>query len=308
MSTEEEYEELYKQGFNGEIEDSEEIEEEDLEQPTEEEEVQPTEEDDDSTEEATEADDEDSNESEEEDTETSDEEPYMVIERFGEKIPLSKEEAVKMSQLGWDYTSKTQDLSQHRKRLEIIDGLPEEVLQALKDVSAGKKEALASIAEKFDIDPYELDGVGEYKPEIIEKNYELEDVIESIKSDVEGSSVIDTWINELPSSVNNLFASNPRVLKGLHIDLQNGVAKKVMPEVIKTMKLNPMADFVRTYQEIGSKMVSTKTEEKPTVSREQKKKAVPSKVKPSRHLKDHKSVWEDNDLFNQMRKKAGLIN
>jgi len=306
MSTEEEYEELYKQGFDGDIVDSE-NNEETLEQPTEEEDVQATEEDDDSTEENTESTEEDSDEENQESTD--EEEPYMVIERFGEKIPLTKDEAVRMSQLGWDYTSKTQDLSEHRKRLEIIDGLPDEVLQALKDVSSGNKEALASIAEKFEIDPYDIDGVGEYKPKIIEKNYELEDVIASIKEDSESSSTIDTWVRELPNSVNSTFANNPAILKGLHVDVKNGIAKKVMPEVIKTLKLNPSADFVTTYQEIGKRMVSTANKEpKPEASREQKKKAIPSKVKPSKHMKDHVSVWESDDKFNEMRRKAGLIN
>jgi len=306
MSTEEEYEELYKQGFDGDIVDSE-NNEETLEQPTEEEDVQATEEDDDSAEENTESTEEDSDEENQESTD--EEEPYMVIERFGEKIPLTKDEAVRMSQLGWDYTSKTQDLSEHRKRLEIIDGLPDEVLQALKDVSSGNKEALASIAEKFEIDPYDIDGVGEYKPKIIEKNYELEDVIASIKEDSESSSTIDTWVRELPNSVNSTFANNPAILKGLHVDVKNGIAKKVMPEVIKTLKLNPSADFVTTYQEIGKRMVSTANKEpKPEASREQKKKAIPSKVKPSKHMKDHVSVWESDDKFNEMRRKAGLIN
>ena len=95
------------------------------------------------------------------------------------------------------------------------------------------------------------------------------------------------------------------------IQSQNGVANKIMPEVIKTMKLNPHADFVQTYQAIGSRMVSTeepKVEKKPEASRELKKKAVAPKTKTSKHLKDHKSVWDDNDLFAQMRAKAGIVN
>lgn len=311
---EENYDELYSQGFNegleetnAEVEDTEEIDSGDLEQPTEEEEVEATEEIDESTDETTEESEEDSDDQEQEDIE-----PFMTIERFGEKIPLTKEEAIKMSQLGWDYTSKTQDLSTQRKRLEIIDGLPDEVLQALKDTSSGNKEAFASIADKFGIDPYDVEGVGEYKPQIIEKNYELEDVVDAIKADTANSSNIDAWINELPNNVGTLFSNNPTVLRGLHVDAQNGIANKIMPEVIKTMKLNPSADFVQTYQEVGKRVVSQHTEAKeskktkPEASRETKKKAVPSKTKQSKHLKDHKSVWDDNDMFEKMRAKAGL--
>lgn len=313
MSTEEEnYDELYLQGFNDGIEDSEDNEDE-LEQPTEEEEVQPTEEIDESTEEATDEPDEDSSEdsqdTEEEEVEDNDDEVFVTIERFGEQIPLTKEEAIKMSQLGWDYTSKTQDLSTQRKKLELVDGIPDEVLQALQDTAKGNKEALATIANQYNIDPYDIDGVGEYKPTIIEKNYELEDIVNEIKSDTDNGSHIDTWIKELPKSTNDLFVSNPAILRGLHVDAKKGVAKKIMPEVIKTMKLNPTADFVQTYQAIGSRLVSTqepKKEAKPQASREQKKKAVPSKAKSSKHLNDHKTVWDDNDLFEKMRAKAGL--
>lgn len=311
MSTEEEYDKLYQQGFNEGIEDSEDNEEE-LEQPEEEEEVQPEEEIDESAEEATDEPEEDSNE-EGQDTEEVEEETdndtFVTIERFGEQIPLTKEEAIKMSQLGWDYTSKTQDLSTQRKKLELVDGIPDEVLQALQDTSKGNKEALATIASRYDIDPYDIDGIGEYKPTIIEKNYELEDVVNEIKSDTDNSSTIDTWIKELPKSANDLFVSNPDILRGLHVDAKKGVARKIMPEVIKTMKLNPSADFIKTYQAIGSRLVSTeepKKEVKPQASREQKKKAVPSKTKSSKHLNDHKTVWDDNDLFEKMRAKAGL--
>lgn len=317
--SQEEYDELYSQGFNDGIEDSEENiteeESEELEQPTEEEEVQPEETLDEEVEEATDEPEEDSDDTEnQEDVATDEEESneddaYLTIERFGEKINLTREEAQKMSQLGWDYTSKTQDLATQRKRLEIIDGLPDEVLQALKDTSSGNIEAFATIANQFNIDPFDVDGAGDYKPQIIEKNYELEDVVNEIKADSNSSNTIDTWMKELPNSVNEGFANNPNILRGLHVDLKQGVANKIMPEVIKTLKLNPTADFVQTYQSVGQKMLSTREEKpaKPEASREIKKKATPVKVKSSKHMKDHESVWDDNDLFMQMRKKAGLV-
>jgi len=301
MSTEE-YDELYAKGFDEGVTDVEEtevkeeaIEEEGegLEQPETEEEVE--------TETQTDEEEQETTEDEEEDSVTEPEKEVFTIKHNGVDMTLSKEEMLMLANKGFDYTSKTQDLSTKRHRLEMLDGMSDEDLQSFVDASKGNKEAFATIANKANIDPYDVDGTGEYKPSVVQKNYALDDVVESIKADTTNSPTIDGWINALPSRATELFTKDPLVLADIHKETQNGIAQKVMPEVIKSMALNPMMDFKQAYLTEREKVVSDDTTSKEEVSREVKKKATIAKKSPSKHKAEHTDIWEDDDLYAKMQ-------
>ena len=296
------YDELYNKGFEEksievEEEESESTEEEEtLEQPEDTDEAETEVEIDESEQETEEEESEDSNEQ-------SSEEELFAITYKGQEIKVNKEELIALGQKGFDYTSKTQDLANKRKLIEMADeyGIDEETLATLGESKKGNKEAFATLANKLGIDPYELDTEANFKPEIKETNYELDDAINAIKADAENSPVIDNWINMLPSNVGKVFAEKPKALAGLHQDTKNGLSQKIMPDVIKTLALNPDADFIQTYQEVGSRVIQRK-EEKPEAKRETKKKMTVSKKKVSKHTNDAKDIWDDDELYEKMQK------
>jgi len=299
----EEYDKLYDEGFNDGLEPTEELEEDidtDEEQPEEEQE---------------EATDEADNESETEDVEEEgdlDTDSKMwKINYKGQELELSDDEMKSMAQKGFDYTSKTQSLASQRGLVEVAleNELTQEDLKILADVKKGNKEAMAMLANKAGIDPYEIeDNSGEYKPEVVNRNYELEDVVENIKSDVQNSVAIDSWITNLPGNVVDNFKATPAILKGLHDDAKQGIAQKIMPGVLKHLAMNPGQDFVQVYQAVGNEVMSQPTtEETPKQStppsRETRKKAsISKKSSSSRQLNEQKDIWEDDALYAKMQK------
>jgi hypothetical protein len=288
------YDELYDKGFDDKDTDigvdTSVDEEEDLEQPEEESEAE-TETQSDEVEEET-----------EEETEEDSKEETYTLNYKGQDIQVTLEEMKELSQKGFDYTTKTQDLSAKRKLIELAEeyDVNDEIIATIGEAKKGNKEAFATLANKFGIDPYELDTDSNFKPVIEDKNYELDDTIKSIQADTQNGSIIDNWINMLPANAKQTFAQNPNILRGLHTDTKNGIAQKIMPDVIKTLALNPNADFVETYQFVGANAVEQKGT-KPEASREQKKKVSVSKKKVSKHTADHKDVWEDDELYRKMQ-------
>ena len=306
MSTEQsEYDELYAKGFNEQITDVDAVEEvaisteeevESEEQP-EVVEVEPTEEplDEEGEPEADTETEEDSNESEQKHS----------ITIGGQEVSLTLEELRIFAQKGGDYTRKTQDLAKSRADIELMNdkNLSHEDLVMLADIKSGNKEALAVLANKAGIDPLDVDENSSYKPEVVEKNYALQDVVSEIRNDKDNGTIIDNWIAVLPEDVKSSFAKQPEILRGLHIDTKNGIGKEIMPDLIKEMAMNPNIDFVETYNTIGQKIVNSREakEVKPEATRETKKKATVTKTKKT-HIKDHQDVWNDDELYEKMKK------
>lgn len=324
MSTEQSYDELYDKGFDEKdtaIEvleeetpvEEEEIEEESLEEEESEETLeQPTDEED-APEETDGEPDEDTEEdaTEEEPSDSTEEPETYSITIGGQEVNLTLDEMKLFAQKGGDYTRKTQDLAKSRAEIEFMKehGLSHEDLVTLKDIKTGNKEAFAAIAKQAGIDPLDVQEDTSYKPEVAQRNFELEDVVSEIRNDTTNGSVIDGWISALPQNVKDSMAETPAILKGLHVDTVNGIGKEIMPEVIKQLAINPNADFVSLYQSVGNEIVSRqepKEEEKPSkpeAKRETKKRAAVSKKKTqSSHLKDHQDVWDDDELFESMKK------
>lgn len=302
-NTQEEYDELYDKGFEDKDTsiDGAEDKEEEVEQ-----EEQPEEGVDDAEEETS---DEEVTEEPEDETTEEDSRKYTITYK-GQEMNLTEDEIKTMAQKGFDYTSKTQSLAKQRDIVELAveHGLTKEDLKILADAKSGNKEAMAMIASKGGIDPYDIEEVGEYKPEVSNRNYELEDIVQDIKSDMNNGSTIDTWITQLPDGAVDSFRTNPSVLKGLHIDAQKGIAQKVMPEVIKYMAMNPGADFVQAYAGIGQQIVgqaqqTQEPEARRVVDSATKKKAsISKKSSNAKHISDQKDIWNDDELYAKMQK------
>ena len=305
MSNEEqvEYDTLYDKGFEDKVTDIEdETTEEvvDLEDEVSEDVEQPEID----SEDETELEDDDSaNETTDDDTEDSITNDTYVVTHKGQDLTLTKDEMILLAQKGFDYTSKTQDLANKRKILDMLDGLDENTIKSAVDAVKGDKNALSYLAKQAGIDPYDIDEDTQYKPVVESRNYQLDDIIDDIKSDTVNGTAIDSWIQSLPSSTHSEFSKDPLILRDLHIEARNGMAQKVMPEVIKQMNINGNLSFKDAYLSARSKVASNDTPEpKKEVSREVKKKATVNKVKPSRHKQDHTDIWEDDDLYQKMQK------
>lgn len=258
---------------------------------------------------------EDSTDNVEQPEDDSDEKPTMQkVLVNGQEIELNNEELILMAQRGFDYTKKTQELSEWRKSIESMknNNISEQDLAVLADIKNGNKEALALLAKQANIDVMDAEFDEKYKPTVDNTNYELNDVLDEINRDADVANTMSNYVSTLPSSVSKLFQSNPNVLRGFAVDVKNGVAQKIMPEVVKQLAINPSADFVTLYQSVGSQVLGSNEEvvqevEKPKpVSRDDKKKVVAPKksvAKKKSYISDADAIWNDDDKFNEIQKR-----
>ena len=317
MTSEEqaEYDALYAKGFDESLTSTEDVVEEDVveeeqEEAQEETEEQPQDEDESEQEDETLDEEEESDTTEEEESD-SDEKPEpkkRTLKYKGQELSLTEDERDALAQKGFDYTAKTQDLSLNRADIEFMaeNGLSHKDLVMLNDIKNGNKEALAKLANTSGIDPIDVEDDSAYVPEVKETNYALKDAVDAIKADTENAPVIDGYISALPQSVKDVFVASPNILSGLHQDVRDGLAKEIMPEVIKQMAINPNADFMQLYASVGNQVVSAKgeapkKETKPEAKRETKKRASVTKSKSNANLKEHQDVWNDDKLFKDMK-------
>lgn len=322
MADEKTYEELYNEGFENtdlglieeeviEIKKPQELldlEEELLKEPEEVEEEQPNEE---QPEENGEKDLEQPEEEGQEsaiDNEDEVSNEGRTIKWKGQEIFIKNDEIDTFLQKGFDYTKKTQDLAKYRPFIEMINeaGLTQEDLVTYLDAKNGNTEAIAQIMRNNNVDALDIDDNSTYTPQVKKVNYELNDIIEDIKTDETYGYKVDSYIAAIPESAKQVFIENPQVLKGFYEDVKRGVADKVMPHLLKEMAMNPNADFLGTYQSIGRQVFQNEPQQqevketsKQEVSREIKKKASISK-KGNTTFNDHKDIWEDDELFAKM--------
>ena len=317
VSFEDQYADEYDKAWDDEEDDN-------LEQPTEEVESDVDEQD--------EADEEDSieqeiadedkpvEESEDGEEEESSDDFAEVLKWNKKEIPVTRDELIALAQKGFDADKKWREASIDRPLKEIIkdNELTAEELKMVADVLRNKNpEALAMMANKAGIDLYEAEHK-DYKPVVEEKNYELDDVIAEINQNEEIATQMNDYVSSVPQTVKDVLVSNPQVLRGLNIDMQQGIAQKVMPEVIKQLAINPNQDFVRLYQQVGQKIYSQeeqpKGEEKPKrvePSREEKKRVVVSKKNsaPTKTVvDDYDAVWDDDKHFDAVLQRLGSFN
>lgn len=302
MSTEQvDYDILYDKGFEEKDTTVEQLEEDSTDEVVEEDvqEVEETTETDEESQDATEQ----TQDTDDEET-TTDKELYE-LDYKGEKIKASKDELISLAQKGFDYTSKTQDLAKKREILELLGDMKTEDVKALVDAKGGDKEALSFIAKQAGIDIYDLTEEATYKPQVEQRNYGLDDAVNNIKADTEHGQIIDRWIDSLPSSTHKEFANDPQLLADLHTETKNGIAQKVIPEVLKKMAMGYATSFKEAYLSSRAEVVgpqANETKQGSTASRETIKKASVPKMNTSKHTNDHKDVWEDNELYAKMQK------
>jgi len=265
---------------------------------------------------------EDSNETEEgeEKAEKSEEVPSEdfaeVLKWKGKEIPVTREELIALGQKGFDSEKKWQEAAVNRPLKEVIDkyGLTVEQLTILGNISTDKSaEALALLAEQNGIDLFEAEKK-DYQPVVEEVNYELNDVISEINENEEIANQMNDYVSSVPQSVKDLLTTKPDVLRGLNQDMKQGIAQKIMPEVIKQLAINSNQDFIKLYQGIGQSMFSqleTKAEEvkevqQPKSTREDKKRVAVSKKTPAPEKKiadDYDAAWGDDAHFEAVKRR-----
>lgn len=232
----------------------------------------------------------------------------------GKEIQVTREELIALGQKGFDSEKKWQDVAAIRPYHDLIkdNGLTVEQVKTLVDIVKNKNpEALALLAEQSDIDMFEAERKN-YVPKVDARNYELDDVIAEINQNEEIASEMNNYVSSVPTNIREKLTAEPAILRGLNLDMQQGIAQKVMPEVIKQLAINPNQDFVSLYQSIGEKTFSKDVKQEAPVkvakvaTKEDKQRVAVNKTTPAPEksvTNDYDASWDDNEHFEAVRRR-----
>ena len=175
---------------------------------------------------------------------------------------------------GLDYTRKTQELAQYRNTLAFLEENGISDVDTLKQVLSGQ----------IQVDPTQLQEPSKVDPVEQQANQVAEQILQS-----EYADDMKSIIGSLPADTKQQLSSNPQMLQGLFIDVQNGFAQQVLPLAQKYMTINGL-NFVDAYIKAGDSIAAKSTEDG------QKRKVITSE--PRSKGKAQKRSFTREDVFN----------
>jgi hypothetical protein len=164
----------------------------------------------------------------------------LILEPFkasGKQIQVKDaKEAVRLMQMGADYSNKTQAMKGHRKTLKQLEnnGIGPEELNYLIDLKNKDPEAISKLVKEAGIDPMDLNiEDNKYTPgdhSVDDKTVELDEVIDSIRS----TSSFNTTMGistKWDKASKSALVEKPAILEALNEQVANGTYKVVMQEL-----------------------------------------------------------------------------
>ena len=188
----------------------------------------------------------------------------IVLKSRGLKVPVKNmKELIQFGEKGLDYIRKTQEIAPFRKIIEMMQnaGVDEADIQMLADIKSGNKTAINGFASKYNIDLLDVDSEAQYKPQVnIPVATEADEVARDIMANKELHSEFTNVVQYVPQSFKEILAQDAKILRGFAIDVEHGIAQKLLPEANKIMILNPGVDFISAYRAAGERLIGSKQE------------------------------------------------
>ena len=186
----------------------------------------------------------------------------------GKTIELrSPDEAIKLMQMGANYTKNMQQLAPHRKLLVMLEkaGINESNVGLLIDVHNKNPEAIAKMVKDSGVDPMEIDTSKE--PQYVAGNHQVSDAevvfrqsIEELQSSEEGQATLvhvnQHWDNESKQ----LLADNPSLIQSIHAQRVSGIYDRIDTEIQRLRTLGNIpagTSYLQAYKVVGEHLQST---------------------------------------------------
>ncbi len=184
----------------------------------------------------------------------------------GKEIKLeSPEEAVRLMQMGANYTKKLMALQPNLKLMRMLEDaklLDEGKLSFLIDIQNKNPQAIAKLLKDGNIDPLDLDTREEnaYTPKsyaVSDQEHNFRTVLDDVVSTQEGKSVV-TLINQTwdEASKKRLW-EDPEILRVMLEHKQSGAYDEIAGEVSRRQmvgKLPTTLPFIQAYQQVGTEL------------------------------------------------------
>lgn len=212
-----------------------------------------------------------------------------------EVTPKSKEDLIRLAQMGANYHQKMAGMKPARKALKILENndlLDNDELSFLIDIKNGNPEAINKLVKKHGIDPLDINVKEEstYTPSdhsISDAEVKLDEVLDDIKHSPSYDKTINAITKEWDTDSRTQAATHPQIISVINEHMESGVYDQVMDAVRYERSLGNMkgvSDF-DAYGQMGNKLESEGAFNDPATSDKQKADPVP-KVVPNNPVKE----------------------
>lgn len=173
----------------------------------------------------------------------------------------SPEEAIKLMQMGANYTQKMQTIAPYRKKIQMLQNaglLDDDKLNYLIDLSQGNKEAVKKLLKDSKLDPLDLDIDNEsaYIPgnhTVSDSEVQLQSIVDDLKSTPQGLETLRLIQGWDQASLNEIWKS-PSMVTTLNEQRQNGVYDFIVKEMEHQKMLGNIPEgtsFLDAYKAVG---------------------------------------------------------
>lgn len=173
----------------------------------------------------------------------------------------SPQEAIRLMQMGANYTHKMQSIAPYRKKIQMLQNaglLDDDKLNYLIDLSHGNQEAIKKLLKDNKLDPLDLDVHEE--PKYVPGNHTVSDsevqvqtIVDDLKSTPDGVETLRMIQGWDQASLNTIWET-PSIMTTLHEQRQNGVYKLITDEMEHQRMLGNIPEgtsFLEAYKAVG---------------------------------------------------------
>lgn len=175
--------------------------------------------------------------------------------------PRTPEEAIRMMQMGANYTRKMQSLAPYRKKIQMLQNaglLEDEKLNYLIDLSQGNQEAIKKLLKDSKLDPLDINVTEEsqYTPgnhTVSDAEVQFQTAVDDLKSTPEGLETLRLIQGWDQASLEAMWKT-PSMMATLNEQRQNGVYDLITKEMEHQRMLGNIPEgtpFLEAYKAVG---------------------------------------------------------
>lgn len=178
--------------------------------------------------------------------------------------PESPEEAVRLMQMGANYTKKMQSLKPNLKMMRMLENnglLDETKINRLIDLEQKKPEAIQQLIKDSNIDPLEIDTSSEtnYKPgnhSVSDQEMDFHTAINDVSATEIGKETLAKINTDWDQASKEIIYKEPQVLSIINEQRASGVYDIISTEVERQRTLGNLTNqpFLHAYKEVGDRL------------------------------------------------------
>lgn len=185
----------------------------------------------------------------------------------GKTIELrSPDEAIKLMQMGANYTKNMQMLAPHRKLLVMLEkaGINESNVGLLIDAHNKNPQAIAKMVKDAGVDPMDIDTSKE--PQYVAGQHNVSDAevawrqsIEELQGSDEGQATLVHVNQHWDNGSKQLLAENPGLLQSIHAQRVSGIYDRIDTEIQRLRTLGNIpagTPYLQAYKTVGEYLQS----------------------------------------------------